>query len=349
MERPKNPFETSGRTHSIAAGRGPRAAAGRAGCRPCPSAQRLRRSAGSAPAGEPPLTPPAAGRATPPGAKAAPPETALALLSVTTPGAAHRDSLSPGHCRAQAGRKPGPPPLNPVQHRCRCHRPLLSPPEHQPGKQSTPKTPSGANRRLYSSPGPVLRASRTHPATPPPQPRPDRAPGSPRSVPTAPTHEPATPNQMTRELRAASPPRGVLPSPHVILPALSAASPSARAFRGNIAISPPPPLQGGPGDPAGPAGRGPEKRREASPPFSGARNEIPPEISRGFSALPPSTMPRRNVKGARPPPFSLFLGRQRQRPERRRGGHGGLFHGAPSCRGRAWGRRWRGWRSERCL
>lgn len=74
------------------------------------SAQRLCRSAGSAPAGEPPLAPPAADQAALPGAKAAPPETALALLSVTTPGGrASREPLPRAPSRS-GGKKERPPP-----------------------------------------------------------------------------------------------------------------------------------------------------------------------------------------------------------------------------------------------
>ncbi|XP_058664066.1 serine/arginine repetitive matrix protein 1-like [Ammospiza caudacuta] len=88
----------------------------------------------------------------------------------------------------------------------RAATPLPPPqPGQQPGRQSTPKAQCGAGRRRCRSPGPVPRAPRTHRASPPPQPGPDRAPGNPRSAASAPPRAPAAPRQMTRELRAASP------------------------------------------------------------------------------------------------------------------------------------------------
>lgn len=202
------------------------------------SAQRLCRSAGSAPAGQPPLAPPAPDQPAPPGAKAAPPETALALLSVTTPGGrASREPLPRAPSRS-GGKKESPPRLGSGQRRCHRHRPGTSREGRAPRKRSPARAGGAAAAPGPSRAPPALTECRCRRLSP-----------GPTALPTAPAAQPPLPGAhprlqtKSRENCAIPPPPAralPLPSPHVTLPALSAASPIARASCRNIAISPPP-------------------------------------------------------------------------------------------------------------
>lgn len=159
---PKNPFETSGRR--LAAGRG---------------REQRRDGPGRRPAL--PLGP------------TAPPEAALALLPVTTPGGRTARASPRGTAALRREESPARPALGQGSF-------AATATARSRARPSTSREGGAGQSAVQSSP-------RTHRATPRPRSRPDRAPGSPRSAPSAPARAPATPDQMTRELRAASSPR----------------------------------------------------------------------------------------------------------------------------------------------
>lgn len=213
--------------------------------------------------------------------------------------------------------------------------------------------------------GPLqLLPSHTHPTdTASDSSRANLPPSSLRSSDRATPRAPPAGSQFTRYLPAAPPAplRAPQPPRHVTLHALSQSVSNFSCRHGNIASSrplhpAPPPAEGPPGcgaARAGGAGRGGQpKRRELSSSFSSAPMKSRP-CSREVTMLPLPPRRARCRAGMWKAPagrhFLSFLAGSEWGRKRWLSDYGGLFHGAPSCFGRARGRRrWR-WRSERCL
>lgn len=255
VERPKNPFETSGRARRIAASREGR------------EQRRDGTAAGAAPRPNGPAAP------SPTRCRPGPPRRAPRLrrkqrshYCLTTPGAAHRGSSPQGTVALRREESPASLSLSSAQRRCHRHQPFLSGEGRQSPKRSATRA-SGAAAAAGPSRAPPALTERRRCLSP-----------SPTALPAAPAAQPPLPRahprlQTKRRENCARLPPPPLPPPHVTrspyqqrLQALAPPVETSRSLRPSCRAG------GGPG---GPAGRGRQKRREVSPPFSGVRRGPP--------------------------------------------------------------------------